>query len=138
MKRLKYPLGLLACLLVSAAVPLAYGSEAAKDPRVPALIAKVNSLQKQVNALTVKSNCLGIQGLQQFGQAQGEGYLYHNAADPPNVLVLTSALDFPEQGQTPQMLMAIVDPKCVSTSRALYKNRTLFRSADHVRVKLSP
>jgi hypothetical protein len=122
MRRALIPWLLFGLALVAIAVPIAQGTSSAKDPRVAGLIKKVNALQKQVAALTVKSNCIGVQGIQEFGTGEAEGYLYHRASDPPDTLILTSALDYPEQGQTPQFLMAIVDPKCVTGTRTLYRS----------------
>jgi hypothetical protein len=122
MRRALIPWLLFGLALVAVAVPIAQGTSSAKDPRVAGLIKRVNALQKQVAALTVKSNCIGAQGIQQFGTAENEGYVYHRASDPPDTFVLTSGLDFPEQGQTPQLLMATVDPKCVTGTRTLYRS----------------
>src|SRR6266516_775064 len=106
MRRALIPWVLLGLAAVAIAVPMAQGTSSAKDPRVAGLIKKVNVLQKQVAALTVKSNCIGIQGLQQFGAADNEGYLFQRATDPQGTVVLTTAIDYPVQGQTPQLLMA--------------------------------
>jgi hypothetical protein len=111
--------------LVAIVVPIAQGTSTARDPRVPGLIKKVNALQKQVAALTARSSCISAQGVQQFGTAENEGYAFHRAADPTDTFVLTSALDFPAQGQTPQLLMAVVDPKCVTGARTLYRSGRL-------------
>jgi hypothetical protein len=122
MRRALIPWALLGLALVAIAVPIAQGTSSAKDPRVAGLIKKVNALQKQVAVLTARSNCISAQGIQQFGQAENEGYLYHRASDPPDAVVLTSALDYPEQGQAPQFLMAVIDPKCVTGTRTLYRS----------------
>src|SRR5919197_3237865 len=115
MRRALIPWLLFALALVAIAVPIAQGTSSAKDPRVAGLIKKVNALSKQVAALTVRSNCISVQGIQQFGAAENEGYLYKRATDPQGTVVLTTAIDYPAQGQTPQLLMAVVDPKCVTT-----------------------
>jgi hypothetical protein len=118
MKRLRFPLGLLACLLVSAAVPLAYGSAAAKDPRVPGLIARVGKLESDVKTLKVVAagvlSCLDkVAPVKVYGNpTQNEGYMYRKASDPTN-LYLTSALDFAAQGDQPDGIVQLVEPSCI-------------------------
>jgi hypothetical protein len=125
MRRALIPWLLFALALVAVAVPIAQGTSSAKDPRVAGLIKKVNVLQKQVAALTVRANCISVQGIQQFGAAANEGYLFQRATDPQGTVVLTTAIDYPEQGQTPQLLMATVDPTCVTGTRTLYRSGKL-------------
>jgi hypothetical protein len=125
MRRALIPWLLFALALVAIAVPIAQGTSSAKDPRVAGLIKKVNALSKQVAALTVRANCISVQGIQQFGAGDNEGYLFQRATDPQGTLVLTTAIDYPEQGQTPQLLMATVDPTCVTGTRALYRSGKL-------------
>jgi hypothetical protein len=121
MRRALIPWVLLGLAVVAIAVPMAQGTSSAKDPRVAGLIKKVNTLQKQVAALAVRSNCIGVQGIQQFGGGQNDGYVYQQPSDPPGTFILTSALDYPAQGQAPQFFMAVINPKCVSGSRTLYQ-----------------
>ena len=121
MRRALIPWLLFALALVAVAVPIAQGTSSAKDPRVAGLIKKVNALSKQVAALTARSKCISAQGIQQFGAGDNEGYLFQRATDPQGTIILTTAIDYPEQGQTPQLLMATVDPACVGTSRTLYR-----------------
>jgi hypothetical protein len=126
MRRALIPWVLLGLAAVAIAVPMAQGTSSAKDPRVAGLIKKVNVLQKQVAALTVKSNCISVFGIAQFGNpAQSDGYEYKRAADAPGTFIVTTALDGVAQGQTPQVLMAVVDPSCVSGSRTLYQTKRL-------------
>src|SRR6266480_3672267 len=125
MRRALIPWLLFALALVAIAVPIAQGTSSAKDPRVAGLIKKVTTLQKQVAALTVRANCISVQGIQQFGAADNEGYLYQRATDPQGTVVLTTAIDYPVQGQTPQLLMAVVDPTCVTGPRTLYHSGKL-------------
>jgi hypothetical protein len=122
MRRALIPWLLLGMALVAIAVPIAQGTSSAKDPRVAGLIKKVNALQKRVAALEVRAACISVTGVTSYGApSQNDGYLYHRAADPPDTLVLTTSLDFTEQGGTPAALMAVIDPKCVSGSRTLYR-----------------
>ena len=122
MRRALIPWLLLALALVAIAVPIAQGTSSAKDPRVAGLIKKVNALQKQVAALTVKANCIGAQGVVLRGTpANQDGYLYKRAGDDTNLWLYT-ALDAPATGETPSALMATVNPSCVSGSRTLYRS----------------
>ena len=135
MRRALIPWLLFALALVAIAVPIAQGTSSAKDPRVAGLIKKVNALSKQVAALTVRSNCISVQGIQQFGAADNEGYLYQRATDPPGTVVLTTAIDYPVQGQAPQLLMAIVDPACVS-KHMLYRAGRLVHKTETTHLSL--
>jgi hypothetical protein len=122
MKRALVPWLLLGLALVAIVVPMAQGTSSAKDPRVAGLIKKVNVLQKQVAALTVRSNCLGYQGIVLRGTpANQDGYIYKRAADAAPAWIYT-ALDAPATGETPSALFARVDPSCVAPSRALYRS----------------
>ena len=77
MRRAFIPWLLFALAVVALVVPIAQGTSSAKDPRVAGLIKKVNTLQKQVNLLIVKANCLTTaQGVVLRGQAANEGYHY--------------------------------------------------------------
>ena len=117
MRRLKYVLLLLAIAIVGA-VPIARGTATANDPRVPGLVRQVNTLKKQVAALTAKSNCIGIQGVLERGNPSAQdGYLYKKAGDTTNVYI-TQSLDITAQGEQPQALMAVIDPRCVGTNAA--------------------
>jgi hypothetical protein len=121
MRRALIPWLLLGLALVAIVVPMAQGTSSAKDPRVAGLIKKVNVLQKRVAALTVKSNCIGAQGVVLRGTpASQDGYVYKRAADPAPQWLYT-ALDAPATGETPSALFATVNASCVSPSRALYR-----------------
>ena len=121
MKRALVPWLLLGLALVAIVVPMAQGTSSAKDPRVAGLIKRVNALQKQVNALIVKSKCLGAQGVVLRGTpASQEGYVYKRAADAAPQWLYT-ALDAPATGETPSALFATVNASCVTPSRALYR-----------------
>lgn len=129
MRRALVPWVVVGLALVAIAVPIAQGTSSAKDPRVAGLVKKVTALTKRVAVLEVRSACISVQGIQQFGTTENEGYLYRRATDPPDTLQLTTALDYPVQGQTPQLLMAVVDPKCVTGSRTLYRAGGLLHRA---------
>jgi hypothetical protein len=121
MRRALIPWLLFGLALVAVAVPIAEGTSSAKDPRVAGLIKKVNALTKRVAVLEVRSACISVTGITSYGvPAQNDGYLYKRANDAEN-LYLETAVDFTEQGGTPQALMAVVDPKCVTGSRTLYR-----------------
>jgi hypothetical protein len=121
MRRALIPWLLLGLALVAIVVPMAQGTSSAKDPRVAGLIRKVNTLQKQVAALIVKSNCLGAQGVVLRGTpASQDGYVYERAADPTAQWLYT-ALDAPATGETPSGLFATVNASCVTPSRVLYR-----------------
>lgn len=64
-----------------------------------ALKKRVAKLEKVDTALAAyTASCLfDWQGLEQFPKTDGEGYVYHNASGDG----LTSALDYPESGGTP-------------------------------------
>jgi len=123
MRQAKVPWLLFVLALVAIVVPIAQGTSAAKDPRVPALQKRVAALEKSVKALIDKSNCLSVQGVVLRGTpTTQDGYVYKRATDTTPAWLYT-ALDAPQTGETPTALMAVVDPTCVMGSR------TLFRSA---------
>jgi hypothetical protein len=148
MRQAKYAWLLFALALAAIAVPIAQGTSSAKDPRVPALAKKVAALQasvatlqtnlatlqKTADALTTKSNCIGVQPIVLRGQGADEGYLYKKTGDATNVYLLT-AFDATAQGETPGALMGIVNPSCVTGSRSLYRSlgRLTSRSAPYNR-----
>jgi hypothetical protein len=125
MKRLKYPLGLAVCLLVSAAVPIAHGttdSSMNTISRLTAVEKKVATLQKQMKTLQGLASCVtfGVAAVTAYGdQTNGtNGYVYQdNAKAPPQYLV--TGLDFTENGGgDPDVLVPALNPQCVSTYRA--------------------
>jgi hypothetical protein len=131
MRQAKLPWLLFVLALVAIVVPIAQGTSSAKDPRVAGLLKRVTALekhdaalQKAVAALITKSNCIGVQGVVLRGQTANEGYLFKKAGDETN-LYLQTAVDAPATGETPQQLMAIIDPSCVTSTKA-------FARAGHV------
>ena len=124
MRQAKLPWLLFVLALVAIVVPIAQGTSSAKDPRVAGLVKRVTALekhsaalQKAVDALITKSNCIGVQGVVLRGQTANEGYLYKKATDDTN-LYFQTAIDAPAQGETPQQLMGVIDPKCVTGSKS--------------------
>ena len=138
MRQAKLPWLLFVLALVAIVVPIAQGTSSAKDPRVAGLVKRVTALekhdaalQKAVNALITKSNCIGVQGVVLRGQTANEGYLFKKATDDTNVYLQT-AVDAPATGETPQQLMAIVDPACVTGSKAFSRVGHAWRSRTSV------
>ena len=120
----KLPWLLFVLALVAIVVPIAQGTSAARDPRVPGLAKRVATLEKQnatlvkaVAALITKSNCIDVQGVVLRGTVANEGYLFKKASDNTN-LYLQTAVDASAQGETPQELMAIINPQCVTGSKS--------------------
>jgi hypothetical protein len=119
MGRAKYVLVLCAVAAVVAAVPIAQGtSDKTPTARIAALEAKVTKLQKQVSTLGAVAGCLTFKfaGVTQYPAEptvvqQGEGYLYRRVSD--QATVVTTALDYQTQGQTPDLIVAAVNPQCV-------------------------
>jgi hypothetical protein len=127
MRQAKLPWLLFVLALVAIVVPIAQGTSSAKDPRVAGLLRRVSALEKAVNALGAKSNCISVVGISQFGTpSQNEGYMYKRAADPPGTFLVTTALDGAAQGQTPQLLMAVINPTCVTGSRTYFSQKSTF------------
>jgi len=124
MRQAKLPWLLFVLALVAIVVPIAQGTSSAKDPRVAGLLKRVTALekhsaalQKAVDALVTKSNCIGVQAVVLRGQTANEGYLFKKATDETN-LYLQTAIDAPAQGETPQQLMAVINPQCVTGSKS--------------------
>src|SRR5947209_9703197 len=118
MRQAKYPWLLFLLALTAIAVPIAQGTSAAKDPRVPALTKKVAALQasvaslkgdvsalkgdvstlrtslatvqKATDALTTKSNCISVQPVVLRGQGANEGYVFKKASDDTNLYLETA------------------------------------------------
>ena len=124
MRRALIPWLLFGLALVAVAVPIAQGTSSAKDPRVAGLTKRVSALEKAVNGLINKSNCLGAQGIVLRGQAATTGYFY--TPDGGTTLQLRTAFDAPVTGETPQGLFATVNPACVTPTRMLYHSSGAF------------
>ena len=111
MKRLAIVLAAaLAALTVY--VVTAPAGEQTSASRISSLESKVTKLQKQVKTLNnVVGSCLLVQAIpmQQFGNGTTEGYVYQT---PSKTLAITSALDFPAQGQAPQFWTLSTSSAC--------------------------
>ncbi len=72
----------------------------ALETKLRSLTASINTLKDQVATMQTHANCLGAQGVVQWGNpAAGQGYVYTN--DGGVTAGLTTAFDAPAQGQTP-------------------------------------
>jgi hypothetical protein len=93
----------------------------ALEAKVRALGASVTALKSDVATLQTRANCLGAQGVTQWGNpSAGQGYIYTN--DGGATAGITTAFDAPPQGQTPTFYAATVNPSCISGSeRSAYK-----------------
>jgi outer membrane murein-binding lipoprotein Lpp len=141
MRQGKYLL-LLAVAAIAVSVPIAQGTTAAKDPRVTKLIKTVNALKGQVASLQSDADALrsevdglkqtattlttGLNSLQncvrykvapvtQYGTGT-QGYLYGDRNQFTGDIFFTTALDFTQQGQTPQAYFVEMNPSCVSAA----------------------
>ena len=87
------------------------GQQAVTPKQFNALKATVSKQGKTIKALEA---CLLVRavGLTQFGTGADEGYVYKPTGS--NDLVLTSAIDFPAQGQQPQFWVITTTPQCAS------------------------
>jgi hypothetical protein len=127
---------LLAVAAVAVAVPIAQGTTAAKDPRVPGLIRTVNTLKGQVASLqsdvddlrqTATTLTEGLSSLQKCVKYQvapitrygnnTTGYFYGDANQFTGEFFVTSALDFTQAGDTASAYVAKVNPTCVNSAR---------------------
>jgi hypothetical protein len=89
----------------------ATGSQQAVTPaQFAALKKQVATLKKDVNDLKGAISCLSSAGVASFGSATA-GFHYKQ---PDGSEVLTTALDFTDQGEQPDALLAVIDPQCVT------------------------
>ena len=80
---------------------------------VKALEAKVKTLTASVKTLKTRADCLGVQGVTQYGSpAAGQGYFY--TSDAGATIGLTTAFDAPVSGQAPGFWAATVNAACIS------------------------
>jgi hypothetical protein len=115
MKRL-LALALLVAVAAALYAATAGGSGQAVTPaQIAALNKKVAQLQKAVKGLREDFSCLSALGVKQFGDGATTGYHYKQ---PDGSEILTSALDVTGTGETPTIVLAQVDPTCVSSFRA--------------------
>jgi hypothetical protein len=131
MKRLRYPLGLLACLLVSAAVPLAYGgsttNHAVTPAQLKALAKRVTKLEKEMNNVNALGACItkAFAPISVYGVPPGEGYVYsQNGTTFP-----TTAVDITNEGDSPDAILVTMNPSCISSSRSTSGHVSLRRAS---------
>jgi hypothetical protein len=102
--------------------------------RVKALEKKVKSLSASIATLQTRADCLGAQGVTQWGNpAAGQGYVYTN--DGGATAGLVTAFDAPAQGQTPTFYAATVNVSCITGSREAFK---LAHITGHRTARLAP
>jgi hypothetical protein len=105
----------------------------ALETKVKSLSAGVKTLKSRVATLETRADCLGAQGVTQWGNpAAGQGYVYTN--DGGVTAVITTAFDAPAQGQTPTFYAATVSPTCITSSPEGFK---LGRIASHRSAQLA-
>jgi hypothetical protein len=107
----------------------------ALEQKVKGLSASINTLKGKVATLQTRADCLGAQGVTQWGNpAAGQGYIYTN--DGGTTAFITTGFDAPAQGQTPTFFAATVNPACITGSqRDAFK---LAHSASHRTARLAP
>ncbi|HEY6151433.1 MAG TPA: hypothetical protein VIW19_13005 [Gaiellaceae bacterium] len=92
----------------------------ALEKKVKILNASTIALNGEVAALQSRAQCLGAQGVTQYGNpATGQGYIYTN--DGGASAAITTAFDAPAQGQTPTFYAATVNPSCVGGSHKAFE-----------------
>jgi len=131
--------GFAVALLATVAVQLASSATSTSTRSIPArvkalesklkgLTASVKTLKSDVTTLKTRADCLGAQGITQYGNpSAGQGYIYTN--DGGNTAGLTTAFDASASGQTPSFYAATVNPACVTSAafsldRATTSHRT--------------
>jgi hypothetical protein len=129
----KVAAGVLAGVLLFALAGFSYSATRQRSAVTPAqfnaLKKRVAKLEKISGALaTYTASCLfSWQGIEQFPKVDGEGYVYHTASGD----VLTSALDYPESGATPDGYVPLTQTQaCTAPSAAVV---TALRAAPHLR-----
>ena len=128
MSRLKFLLALAAVALVTAAVPIAQGTSDSVPSRLTAAEKKIAKLQKDVVALRTRVACFDrLVPLSSYGGLETEGFVYRNTAESREFL--TSALDVTEQGDEPDVIVAAVNPQCVTQAYARAARTSNRRSA---------
>jgi uncharacterized protein HemX len=88
------------------------GQQAVTPAQFAALKKQVTTLQKDVKRLKTQIACISVAGAAEFG-SDTAGYHYKQ---PDGSEVLTTALDFVGQGETPAFYIATVDKACVQAS----------------------
>ena len=109
--------GCVVAVLATVAVQFASSATSTSTKSIPARVkaleAKVKTLTASVETLKTRADCLGVQGVTQFGNpAAGQGYLYTN--DNGATVGLTTSFDAPATGQAPGFWAATVNAACIS------------------------
>jgi hypothetical protein len=112
---------LVAFAVLAIAVPFAQSSPTGTPQRLAKLEKQVRTLRAQMRNVRAQVACVnGAAAVSSYGvPANGEGYVYRRPGTPAPTDIATTALDFSQQGETPQILVASVNRKCV-TSPAAY------------------
>jgi hypothetical protein len=111
---------LVAFAVLAIAVPFAQSSPSGTPQRLAKLEKQVRVLRAQMKTVRLQVACInGVAGVTSYGvPSNSEGYKYQRAGTPPSEII-TTGVDFTQQGETPQVLVAAVNPKCV-TARSSY------------------
>jgi hypothetical protein len=124
---------LIAFAVLAIAVPFAQSTPTGTPQRLAKLEKQVRTLRAQMKTVRAQVACInGAAGVSSYGvPANQEGYVYRKPGTPTPTDIVTTALDFTQSGETPQVLAASVNPKCVS-SRAAYGKSPRTRTAGKV------
>lgn len=112
---------LVAFAVLAIAVPFAQSSPTGTTQRLAKLEKQVRTLRAQMKNVRTQVACVnGAVPVSSYGvPTSGEGYVYRRPGTPTPNDIVTTALDFTQQGEAAQILVASVNHKCV-TSRASY------------------
>ena len=123
---------LLAFVILAFSVPLAQSSTTGTPQRLAKLEKQVRVLQSQMKSANKRLACVSkAASITSYGvPSSNEGYLYQRPTATPSQFP-TTALDFTLQGDKADALVAVVDPKCV-TSTAATASRVARRAQHHV------
>ena len=108
---------LLAFVILAFSVPLAQSSTTGTPQRLATLERQVRVLQAGLAKVKLRLACLSkAAAITSYGvPSSNEGYLYQRPTATPSTFP-TTALDFTLQGDKPDALLAVVNPKCVTAS----------------------
>ena len=123
---------LLAFVILAFSVPLAQSSTTGTPQRLAKLEKQVRVLQSQMKSANKRLGCVSkAASITSYGvPSSNEGYLYQRPTATPSQFP-TTALDFTLQGDKADALVAVVDPKCV-TSTAATASHVARRAQHHV------
>jgi hypothetical protein len=123
---------LLAFVILAFSVPLAQSSTTGTPQRLAKLEKQVRVLQSQMKSANKRLACVSkAASITSYGvPSSNEGYLYQRPTATPSQFP-TTALDFTLQGDKADALVAVVDPKCV-TSTAATASHVARRAQHHV------